>query len=447
MTSPINFSPYVFISYKREEIDQAKMMKDTLENQGFSVWWDENIQCGQIWSNVLDGAVRNASCIVVLWSKRSLQSRWVMHEASSAMDREIYAPVRIELISIDPPFNRYQASDLLDWRGEKEHPGFIDLQNRLNVLIPKPLPRIELFLLRVWNYRVTIISLVFGFAAISLLLWQLFTSNIQLSQLTSVVSELEGINKQQKLAAKDIERAIHPIEEVEVEMFINLVKGNPKVDNYIDRVSRVIDESLINGLIDLDVSVLSMASDSNGQNKPLLISYDLNSSLAPMSDMENDVGNLLYQSLYSLSFFADSVNNKQFEKISSKEFTPDLHYLVFTELEFIWDIKAKNLAVRVKTAKDGGIWSRTGKIISIPDLMRSWFFLKFASEISAREEPLLVLEPQKSLELRSLSISMTGGRRFILNSDDLTHHNSPDGIGYYSLDPEKWIQVMQLTSY
>lgn len=80
---------YVFLSYKREESKQAERLRDALKQSGFSVWWDEDIQCGQVWNEVLDSAVKRADCIVVLWSALSMGSRWVMHEASSAMERRV----------------------------------------------------------------------------------------------------------------------------------------------------------------------------------------------------------------------------------------------------------------------------------------------------------------------------------------------------------------------
>ena len=40
-----------------------------------------------------------------------------MHEASSAIDRGVYAPVRIELCNIEEPYSRIQATDILRWDG------------------------------------------------------------------------------------------------------------------------------------------------------------------------------------------------------------------------------------------------------------------------------------------------------------------------------------------
>ena len=51
---------YVFISYKREESQHAERLSKVLKECGFSVWWDEDIQCGRVWNVVLDDAVKNA---------------------------------------------------------------------------------------------------------------------------------------------------------------------------------------------------------------------------------------------------------------------------------------------------------------------------------------------------------------------------------------------------
>ncbi|MDH3845597.1 MAG: toll/interleukin-1 receptor domain-containing protein [Myxococcales bacterium] len=85
----------VFISYKREEAAKAAPLREALVEEGFNVWWDEDLQCGQAWAEELDQAVQDAACIIVLWSERSVASQWVRHEASQAIARRVYAPCRI----------------------------------------------------------------------------------------------------------------------------------------------------------------------------------------------------------------------------------------------------------------------------------------------------------------------------------------------------------------
>lgn len=172
---------YVFISYKREELEHAKMIRRTLLDSDLDVWWDEDIQCGQVWNEVLDDAVKRAGCVVVLWSRRSMQSRWVMHEASSAIDRGVYAPVRIELFPIEAPYDRLQATDIVDWDGKIHHPGVVDLLERINELLPiqKPFP------IRIAEWcranLTTIASVLFAIAALGILSWQTIATRSQMS--------------------------------------------------------------------------------------------------------------------------------------------------------------------------------------------------------------------------------------------------------------------------
>ncbi len=131
---------YVFISYKREEAAIADRLRQALVGEGFGVWWDQELQCGQGWAEALDKAVREAGCIVVLWSEVAVTSPWVRHEASQAMVREVYAPARIHLVRLGSPYDRLQVTDLLDWQGEREHAGFRTLIKRIDELLPEPIP-------------------------------------------------------------------------------------------------------------------------------------------------------------------------------------------------------------------------------------------------------------------------------------------------------------------
>jgi hypothetical protein len=182
-------SGYVFISYKREELQHAQKLRAALKKLGFRVWWDEDIQCGQVWSDVLDRAVADAGCVVVIWSSRSIRSRWVAHEASSAMNRGIYAPVRIELLKIEAPYDRIQATDLIDWDGEPNHPGFVDLVNHVGTLLPAR--RTPLQVLLDWSRmnRVAIAALFFALTTLGILVWQIVVTNGSIRRLDMVLEE------------------------------------------------------------------------------------------------------------------------------------------------------------------------------------------------------------------------------------------------------------------
>lgn len=118
---------HVFISYKREEVAEARRVRQALRAEKMTVWWDENLQAGQKWVAAIDEALVEASAVVVLWSRASSESEWVKHEASIAKSRGVLVPVRISECSPPGAFAEVQAVELLAWDGSERHPHFRDL--------------------------------------------------------------------------------------------------------------------------------------------------------------------------------------------------------------------------------------------------------------------------------------------------------------------------------
>jgi hypothetical protein len=112
----------VFISYSKKDENVARLISERLRAAGFSVWWDNRIMPGNTWDEVIQGALDSAACVVVLWSKNSVESQWVKEEAS--YKRDTLVPILIE--KVDPPlgFKFIQAADLCGWRGDFPHPEF-----------------------------------------------------------------------------------------------------------------------------------------------------------------------------------------------------------------------------------------------------------------------------------------------------------------------------------
>ncbi|KQS92086.1 TIR domain-containing protein [Chryseobacterium sp. Leaf394] len=165
-------SSYVFISFKTQERELALILKEGLNSSGYKVWWQEEIQCGQEWHGEIDKAIEQAGAIVVLWSTRSMKSPWVRHEASQATIRDVYTPVRIEIMEVDSPYNRIQATDIINWDGNLTHPGFQNLLVRLNELMPPPVPFWRQTKRFLWKQRAVLVISVIAFYALFLLLRQ-----------------------------------------------------------------------------------------------------------------------------------------------------------------------------------------------------------------------------------------------------------------------------------
>jgi len=112
----------VFISYSRQDERRAEWVVGLLEGRGFSVWWDRQIPPGRTWDQVIGAALDEAACVVVLWSRESVQSDWVKEEAARGARRQALVPVVFD--HVEPPlgFGRIEAAQLSDADGVETHP-------------------------------------------------------------------------------------------------------------------------------------------------------------------------------------------------------------------------------------------------------------------------------------------------------------------------------------
>jgi len=114
----------VFLSYAREDRECAEILARALTDHGWSVWWDRLIDVGGRFSAVIERELAQAKCVIVLWSRHSVESDWVQSEASDANQREILVPVQIEDVRLPLEFRRLQTGDLSHWRKGLESPEF-----------------------------------------------------------------------------------------------------------------------------------------------------------------------------------------------------------------------------------------------------------------------------------------------------------------------------------
>ncbi len=114
----------IFNSYAAEDRDHAQRLAEKLEKEGWSVWWDRTIPAGSHFYKVIEDALESASCVIVLWSKHSVESTWVCAEADEGLKRSILVPVRLDEAAPPLPFRQIQTADLNDWRGNEQAPAY-----------------------------------------------------------------------------------------------------------------------------------------------------------------------------------------------------------------------------------------------------------------------------------------------------------------------------------
>ena len=108
----------IFISYSREDRPAARHFAKCFADEGFSVWWDATLQAGETFDEVIERELKAAKAVVVLWSPRSVQSRWVRAEATLADRSGKLVPAIIEKCDRPIIFELTHAAELADWTGD-----------------------------------------------------------------------------------------------------------------------------------------------------------------------------------------------------------------------------------------------------------------------------------------------------------------------------------------
>ncbi len=112
--------PDIFLSYNREDQAVARRFAEAFEREGFTVWWDATLRSGEAYDEVTETALRTAKAVVVLWSKKSVVSRWVRAEATLADRNKTLVPAMIEPCERPIMFELTQTADLSHWKGDAD---------------------------------------------------------------------------------------------------------------------------------------------------------------------------------------------------------------------------------------------------------------------------------------------------------------------------------------
>jgi TolB-like protein len=110
----------VFLSYGHDDAATARRFAEALEREGFTVWWDAALRSGDAFDAAIEAALKRAKAVIVLWSKSSVESRWVRAEATLAEKRGSLVPVMIGPCDLPIMFQLTHTVDLGHWQGTPE---------------------------------------------------------------------------------------------------------------------------------------------------------------------------------------------------------------------------------------------------------------------------------------------------------------------------------------
>ncbi|MDX2234513.1 MAG: toll/interleukin-1 receptor domain-containing protein [Hyphomonadaceae bacterium] len=130
----------VFLSYSSADRAAANAVQAALTRQGLDVFWDQEVPAGQDWDDWIRAKLTAARVCVVLWSKTSIASPNVRHEAMIARDAKKLVPAMIEALApSDFPMGLYlvQTVQLQDWRNAGG-PGMTRLSAEIAARLGRP---------------------------------------------------------------------------------------------------------------------------------------------------------------------------------------------------------------------------------------------------------------------------------------------------------------------
>ena len=125
----------IFLSYARQDRTSARIFAECLGEEGFRVWWDASLHSGETFDEVIEQRLRDAKAVVVLWSPRSVASRWVRAEATLADRRNKLVPAIIEACDRPIVFELTHTAELSEWHGDRSDPRWRTFVEDLNRLV------------------------------------------------------------------------------------------------------------------------------------------------------------------------------------------------------------------------------------------------------------------------------------------------------------------------
>jgi TolB-like protein len=108
----------IFVSYASSDLERVTPLVVGLEKAGFSVWWDQSLRGGSMFTKEIEVELESADLVLAVWTEASLDSRWVADEAEHALRSHKLIPIILD--DIEPPigFRQVQCIDFSKWQGD-----------------------------------------------------------------------------------------------------------------------------------------------------------------------------------------------------------------------------------------------------------------------------------------------------------------------------------------
>lgn len=128
----------VFISYKREERPRCERIAAKLRSLGLDVWFDARLQSGESFDREIERAIKEAKAVLVLWSPRSIESRWVRNEANTGLEGNKLVAVCLENMTLPVAFKDVHYELLTNPQFQDDDAAWLKIVERVGKLTGRP---------------------------------------------------------------------------------------------------------------------------------------------------------------------------------------------------------------------------------------------------------------------------------------------------------------------
>jgi len=132
----------LYITYSIRERYWVSKLAASLESEGYSVWWDHAVIPGANVRNESQQALKQAKCVLVVWSETAIEDHWVLVDSVQAINKQTpLISVLAQGASIPEAYQSLEISDLKSWElGDERDSHFINLLETIKAYCPPSQP-------------------------------------------------------------------------------------------------------------------------------------------------------------------------------------------------------------------------------------------------------------------------------------------------------------------
>lgn len=123
----------IFLSYARESAEDATRIAAALRDQGYSVWFDEELPAHRAYADVIAAELDAARAVLVIWSEAAARSQWVRSEANRAREKANLVQARVDDARLPMPFDQIQCAQIAN--AELGGPGWRSVTTAIAALV------------------------------------------------------------------------------------------------------------------------------------------------------------------------------------------------------------------------------------------------------------------------------------------------------------------------